>query len=492
MHRLILTNCQGAATSLKYAKATDLPSFPVVGIEAQNSGNTAANLANANHKPFEWWKPEGESSSASKAATLAANKGANLNLWQYKPDGTGFSAASQAMAAKSSSPQLDYGYTENGHKKALLAATLSTRKKANAAPTFEEPPVYPDSGNSAYNSLNAASVAHRQGYTPVSDKGNEASRIQYARGINASQYGSAPVIDSEEKRHDAALHAAAVSAAKSLYDIEKPAMERIAAGEATATRAHGETYDLGVVNTSSDPMKMQATNYLKVHEAAQKLAAERLAKLDPDGVMAYQEHYGYGNRGQASKLSVRGSRRDRNSAAPNDVDSSDDEANAARVRNRTRGLNQQVASIDDQKRTKDREDLMAAAQRSVQARMSLMDEQVFNSTGKMSPAMTKDWEAKAQAKASADSAQRMQSHGKVHIGGGKYMDQSEIDAIAAARMQPTLDHITATAELQRVRDAEIRADQDRKKEAARMEKEKAANMKAQNKMVHSTSIRYSR
>ena len=39
------------------------------------------------------------------------------------------------------------------------------------------------------------------------------------------------------------------------------------------------------------------------------------------------------------------------------------------------------------------------------------------------------------------------------------MDQSEIDAIAAARVQPTLDEVTATAEKHRARDEELRQEQ---------------------------------
>ena len=231
---------------------------------------------------------------------------------------------------------------------------------------------------------------------------------------------------------------------------------------------------------------MEAMNFIKVQEAAQKLAAERLAKLDPDGARAYREHYGVGEAPKAAP-STRRSRRGRDTKSTDDADfSSDDEATAARIRGQTGRLNQQVASIDEQKRTQDRKDLMAAAQRSVQARMATMDEQVFVSTGKMSPAMQKDWEEKARAKAEADSHQRMVTHGKVHIGGGKYMDQSEVDAIAATRMQPTLDQITATADLQRARDAEMRLNQQRAKDEAQAEKQRQADIKANQKMLDCT------
>ena len=277
---------------MKYAKAQDLPSFPSVGIDATQSGNKAANLANTNYKSPAYPSVDSSSSSASKAATLAANKGGHLDLWQYKPEATSNSAAHLAMG-KNLGVELDRGYTEEGHKKALLAATLSTRKKNNAPPPVEEPPVYPDSGNASYNALNAASVAHRPStkYQPMSDKGLEASRIYHQQPVSGSVYGSAPpvALEEDEKRHQAALHSAAVTAAKQLYEIEKPAMERIAAGDYGAKNAYDEAY---TATPGDDRLRMQAMNYVKVQEAAQKLAAERLAKLDPDGARAYRDHYG--------------------------------------------------------------------------------------------------------------------------------------------------------------------------------------------------------
>ena len=46
----------------------------------------------------------------------------------------------------------------------------------------------------------------------------------------------------------------------------------------------------------------------------------------------------------------------------------------------------------------------------------------------------------------------MLGHEKVHIGDGKYLDRSEIDPIASARVQPTLEDIAVKAEKQRVGD----------------------------------------
>ena len=140
-------------------------------------------------------------------------------------------------------------------------------------------------------------------------------------------------------------------------------------------------------------------------------------------------------------------------------------------------LNDELASADAKKRQKDRQSLMAAAENAVKARMQSMDQQVFEQTGKVSPAMMEEWEAKARARAAADSEKRMETHGKVHIGGGKYMDQSEITAIAAGRMQPTLDDINNSAEKSRTREEDIRLDMERKKEEQDVQKQRDKDVK---------------
>lgn len=137
--------------------------------------------------------------------------------------------------------------------------------------------------------------------------------------------------------------------------------------------------------------------------------------------------------------------------------------------------------VDEKKRDQDRKSLYAAAERKVQAQMLGMDQKVFDETGKMSPAMMEEWDAKARAKASANSEQRMEHHGKVHIGHGKYMDQAEIDAIAQARMQPTLDEINEKTELRLAEEEERRLDAEEKKRQERIERERAAEIKMEEK-----------
>lgn len=465
----------GAAASLKHAAPHELPSFPSIGLDNPSSGTQAANLAHQNQKPFEHWKPE-LSSSAGRAALLAHKDGGKVDLWQPSSSGPGHSAAGIAMGKQRHlSPQIHDGHTPDGHKKALLAATKSAsgrRTRSGSTPSMTTQS-YPDAENSSFNALNAATVAHRPSsrYSNNPDKLSMGAAMEAARAKNAGQNvpremytDHAPNAgDSvEEKQHKAALRASTVSMAKQ-------------------TQASEDSQDR--MNYPTGNLREDAKNYLNLQAAAQRMASERLGKLDPDGVAAYRAHYGYPGEPKRSKLSVRRRRK-----SEGQEPSMDDEERAGRIRKQMNHFNDKLASVDaklaadnNQKQTQDRSNLMEAAERSVHARMSKMDKQVFEETGKVTPAMMEEWEAKARAKAAAESEQRLEKHGLVNVGGGKYLSNTEVEAIAQERMQPTLDEIGDNAEKQRARDEEIRLDQEQRKRQTFLEKERTRQLKAESK-----------
>ncbi|KAJ4988361.1 hypothetical protein SVAN01_06139 [Stagonosporopsis vannaccii] len=510
-----------AAASLKYAKANDLPSFPVVGIDTSSSAGAAALLANQNKKSPEWWKPEQSSAAGkaallandykmkplwqpeasaagSKAALLAHRDGGKLNLWQPEASADGNSAATIAMRKTGLGPQIDYGYTDDGRKKALLAATgahsASGRKRAQSIPMSV--PLYPDSKNSAKNALNAATIAHspsmRASKVPAVESQDsnrlgsgamEAARIQHAKS-SREMYTSAPPVslEVEEKRRNDALRASAVVMAKKIYDMQQQQIDGasgVSAARTGATAAHGQQ----PVATSEGDLKQQAMQYIGIQEAAQKLAQERLAKIGYDENAAYRSYYGYEKQGR-SKLSMRRGRpRARStSEAPEDSDSDEDDFRSRRIRHQMQQFNQQLADVDAKKRENDRKSLIAAAERKVQAQMKGLDKDVYNKTGKMpSQKSNDDWDEKARQRALANSEARMENHGRVNIGNGKWMDQAEIDAIAQARLQPTLDEITDKAEKRRAEDAERQFELEKKQRQEQEEKARQAEIKAEEK-----------
>ena len=510
--------------SLKHARAEDLPSFPVVGINTTSSANAAANLANTNHKNFEHWKSDPSSSAGkaamlakdykmaplwqpelsaagSKAALLAHKDGGKLNLWYPEASAEGNSAAGMAMRNKGLSPKLDYGYTEDGHRKALLAATGALGRSRSGSTPAPAVPAYPDAANSAHNALNAATAVHRASSKANKDSQRydsdamQAARIQnIGNNVSREMWTEHPPvqIEVEEKKHNDALRASAVSMAKQIYELQNRQSQGSQTtsdglGGTAARHVHGRT---GSVSSTPD-VKQQAMQYIHLQEAAHKLAAERLAKLDPDANSRYRSYYGYDMDQPRSRLSMRGRQRRRagsegqNAAAADDSD--DDEMQSRRIRNQMSQFNQNLAAVDAKKQKTDRANLLAAAERKVQAQMHNMDEKVFAETGKVSPAMMEEWEAKARAKAAADSTVRMENHGKTAIGGGKYMDKSEIEAIAAARLKPMLDQISATAEQKRARDEEIRLEQEERRRVEMTEKQRGQEVKYESKRLRGES-----
>jgi len=196
---------KSAAASLKYASPKDLPSFPSTG-NAADSASKAAMLAK-DFKMKELWQPE-LSAAGSKAALLAHGKGANLNLWQPSASADGNSAATIAMRNKNLSPQLDQGYTADGKARALQAATIShisSRQRAQSIPAVAHP-AYPDSHNSNFNALNAATVSHRTSTISAvnskaapdgwSSEANQAARVKNIH-MDASMFGEHPPVEIE-------------------------------------------------------------------------------------------------------------------------------------------------------------------------------------------------------------------------------------------------------------------------------------------------------
>jgi hypothetical protein len=523
----VLTTSTGAATSLKYAKAQDLPSYPVVGIDTRSSAGTAALLANKNTKSPEWWKPDQSSAAGkaallangykmaplwqpeasaagSKAALLAHRHGGKVELWRPEASAAGHSAATIAMRNQAPGPAVDYGYTDQGRKNAFTAATdavsASRRKRAQSNPPPAE--IYPDSRNSARNALGAATLAHsastrsKPQASPLDSNSlgsgaMEAARIQHAKSISRDMYTSTPpvALETEEKKHNDALRASAVSMAKKIYDVQQKQTDG-ASGRSDARTGANAAHSAQPASGEGD-IKQQAMRYIGIQEAAQKLAQERLAKIGYDENAAYRSYYGY-DQPTRSKLSMRRGRNRAQSASEatpaNDSDSDEDDFRSRRIRTQMDQFNKKLADVDANKRENDRKLLLAAAQRKVQSQMQGMDKKIYDETGKMSQGMIDDWDEKARTRALANSETRMENHGRVHIGNGKYMDQAEIDAIAQARIQPTLDEITektekrlAEDERRRAAEEERRLDTEEKKRRERIEKERADVIKAEEK-----------
>ncbi|EME39109.1 hypothetical protein DOTSEDRAFT_75014 [Dothistroma septosporum NZE10] len=488
---------KSAATSLRYAKPQDLPSFPSTGgLTADNAGKAA--LLAKDYKMKELWQPE-QSLAGSKAALLAQKKGGKLDLWEASQSKEGLSAAKLAAGSKTTINAYG-GVDAESKSKALLAATMSVNKGRSRATSTPQPvhPEYPDSQNATANALGAATASHRAsklGPAGWDAQSNQAARIGNLHKPVRGQFTDNVDydLDPDDTKHQAALKASAVSMAKGIYQnqnrsklTDESSNVDLAGAQAAAGRS--------ATSTAAPPdLKQQAMQYISLQDAAHKLAAERLAKIDKDAENArFREYYGYGDdksKRLSSRMSMRsaGTGRQRKRASSdlgrNYSDDSDDEVQAQRIRTQMAQLSTATGKVDQRKQQDDRAKLMAAAEKRVSARMHTMDEKVLADTGKVPPSLMEDWEAKARERAQKQREDAVQHPGKTHVGGGKFMADADIEAIAAARLKPTLDQLNANAENRRARDEEIRLEREEQEKEKRDEKQKSREEKERVKRI---------
>lgn len=482
----------GAAASLKYAQPRDLPSYPSAGLKkADSAAGAAASLGWANQKPFEHWKPDPspsastaairakdykmaplwqseDSTHGAKAALLAHKSGGKVEIWRPEPTAWGNSAATQAMGKKNIlSPHLDYGYTDIGRKGSLIAATgamSSSRRRADSTPIpLLKVETYPDERNAAANALSAATSAHKSKKNPnTSVEGGSVSFTTMPKEMYTSHPPVAPEVE-EQNRQDI-LRASAIAMAKQMYSHQQKQFDQAAMHGATAAQGHRPS--------SAGSEDAQPMRFNNLQEAAHKLAQERLSKLHDEHAKnrEYRDYYGHSTQ-PTSRLSIRGRTRRR---ASSDGNLDEDKEQSNKIRAQMSLFSNNLSQVDARKRQADREALIATAQRNVTKSLHGMDEKVFADTGKVAPSLMSDWEVKAHAAAQAKSDTRMENYGKVHIGGGKFINQSAVDLVASRNVQPVLDEINEKADLERIRQAELRADQEN-------ERRKVAEKKAHEK-----------
>jgi len=505
-----LTSGPGAATSLKYARAQDLPSYPSTGGVNLSAAGAAASLAETRAKSIEAWKP-GATPAASKAAlaakdyemdpawspvklSQASSKAAlqahrdapGVGVWKAPDSEQGQSAASHALYKGPPSPGVSRDISADSHRKALLAASgamSGSRRRAESAP------IQPPRGTASW-ALKAATSSHltRPRTPPVDftggDPGSEArwvqSMVQNMAQNNApgKMYTSNPPvsIEVEEKNRQDMLRASAVAMARKMYAIQQShidAAKELRKSDSHSAANHARRRTLSDTSASVESeTKAGGPRYENLEEAARRLAQERLARLH-DEHAEYRSYYVQHVPPPRSRLSLRPRRR---TSSLSEVDNADEEQ-SREIRSQMSLFQTRLAEVDSKKRQADRDALLEVAHRNVSARMNAIDEQVYLDTGRARPEQRELWERQARERAQRDSDERMMNVGKIHIGGGVYLEQAEVDAIAKARLQPTLDDITEKAEKQRARDEELRLEQEKQKAEADKEK---AELKAAN------------
>jgi hypothetical protein len=494
----------GAAASLKYANPQDLPSYPSSGLKNNDSAaGAAASLGWANQKPFEHWKPDPsasasaaavlakdykmrplwqpeQSTSGAKAALLAHKDGGKVEIWKPEASSWGNSAASLAFkkyGAGESSPVIDRGYTDLGRQGSLLAANgamSSSRRRAESTPVPRPAETYPDEHNASGNAMKAAMSVSKKNRSELSTgEGGASPYTNLPREMFTSHPPVAPEVDEVNRQNT--LHASAVAMARGMYNQQQKQIEAAKANHAAngARAAHRRPSNA----SSESPPTMYLGN---LQEAAQKLAQERLAKLHDDHAKNREYRDYYGSTPQQSRLSIRGRARRR---ASSDGTLDEDKEQSNKIRAQMSLFSNNLSQVDQKKRAQDREALIAVAQRNVTKSLHGMDEKVFADTGKVAPSLLSEWEVKAHAAAQAKSNSRMENYGKVNIGGGKFVNQSAIDLVAAKNVQPVLDEINEKAAVERERQAALKADQEEELRQTNVKKQREKEEKEINKKL---------
>ncbi|KAI1351708.1 hypothetical protein F5Y01DRAFT_281579 [Xylaria sp. FL0043] len=481
----------GHSGRLVYAKPQDLPSFPSIGLDPKGSAaSAAASLGWANKKSPEPWRPGAStsawtaavmaedyksapawepvaSSDGAKAALLAAQSATSHGPAKSPSTDDGVSAATLAFKSNRTSSSAKTPVLE--HHRSLVAAkgAAARRQRADSAPTPRES--YPDEANAAANALSAATRAHRPTLSSISFE--DAGAVPYTT-MNKHMFTSRPPVKpevDEQKRADV-LHASAVAMAKKMFNQQQKMID--------AQKAHADATvpprgNLEVSSTISDDQ--QPAQLTTLQDAAYKQAQARLAQMRLKNSQESDLQDYYGTKPLSRRFSVKGKLRKR---ASSDGVVLEDQRRSEQIRKQMSLFSNKLSEIDENKRQHDQDLLLAAAQRNVHERLKGMDAKIANETGMVPPSTLTQWELKARAVAQSRAFQHDgRQQGKVDIGAGIQMDQEDINAIAARRIQPILDEITAKAESERARQLELRMEMERRKEE--QETEKARQREAQ-------------
>lgn len=457
--------------------------------------SAASALAHANRKSVEVWQPPARQPAAEKAAYSVKD----FTPPQQPQAPTGYSAAGlgaallavrgeQRTAAPAKAPTHKRGISVDHHDrhhtavggdpqaKALQAATgayTQSRQRADSAPS--EPGLSSDVPLSR-SAAGTSRYVRMKGDAPLDhlDNATEASRIHHIANTNAKLYTSNPPVQAEieEQNYKNSLRAAAVSMAKDMSKINGTKDETAGVDPAVLAAQKGQS-QLGYRKTVSSTDGSALRRAIALQDAAQKRAAEKLARMQDENA-EYQEYYGTAPQPPRSRLTTRRKR------TSSDADASQIDAEQSRqIRNQMSSLRTKMDQVDT-RRTKDRELLMQAARRNVDATLQDMEARFYANTGRAPPSVQKGWDEVAQARVrrEAEASELAAAQGdRINIGGQRYMDMADIEAVARTRLQPALDEITENAEERRAHDVEVRLDAEEKQRRAAIERQREAELR---------------
>lgn len=452
-------SASAAAASLGWSRHKPLPSKPTTTSSISPSAARAATLATRSPSPR---RQDGQLGRAPSTGGLPST------LRAGPPRNLGNSAAAQAFRARPArGAQAGPGEDKSQSLLAARGAVSAARPRSMSSPALKQPAPEHAGGNAAWNAAwngngNAAkdvSATRRWEHEPEHKSADDGAVL--AATISPLMYTANPpvALEVEERKKEEELHASAVAMAKSMFNAQSKITEDF---------LHEDDDRQQSASPAAPPAGSDQPANL--HEAAYKLAQERLAKLSDEHQKnrGFRDHYAPPPAAPPRRRFTVGARLRRRSSSDADAEArrKDKLSNRASVVT-TGGLEAKAAE-----RERDRAKVLAAAQRNVRTQLDGMDQSVKDKTGMAPPKAKGAWASKAQAiaqaKASAAAAPGGPHEGERDVGGGRYVAQDDIDAVARENLKPLLQEIDERAEKERERQRELKEEAEAKRvEAAK-------------------------
>ena len=413
---------------------------------------------------------------------VAPGGGGNIGVNETMP--------STAECSRSPSPP------NAGALQAATGAFASSRRRATSTPTRQ-----PVSAIESHYALSAADMsqraqaaeAERQPQSPALDNlppSLEASRIRYMADTNPERYTSVPPEAPAETEGDPRLQAAMASMSREVYPAsasssmageknDQRAAHAVTAAQIGADRMRGQG------TATEDPAEV-SRRAVHLQNAAQRIASEKLATMNYEDL--YHDYYGTGKQPLTAR-SLLPLRLRRNSSDASD--SRIDAEQSRGIRRQMTNLHTSLSRLDErrqaeqeEKRQRDRDELMEIARRNVNATMDRMDSEVYANKGLPTPQQQKEWDEVARERVRLEvEGHPFPSLDRVRIGEHHYMDRDNVEAIARARLEPTLAEINERADDRRMREIEQQLDKEEAKRREARQRERDADTRAEEKRL---------
>lgn len=454
-----------AGARLRYADPKSLPSYPSRGVPREATASAAAALGWAKNRDGSLSVPhpireKTASFSATTAASLATDPKdsqrraksvrerkappkvtTTAHRHSFSQDNWGSSAACIAYKSQPSPSKKDTHVSPPHHGRSSLAAA---QEATASRPRSLSSPLVKQRSHGLANPGSTQRWSFAPELSPSAEYGSVPTTL-----LDRSMYTSHPPvgIEVEERRRADELHSSAVALARQVFLKQQKLTEQ--------HMREMEEDDDDDMMSGGEPAHSEPVN---LHEAAYKLAQERLAKLEQE----FQKNREFRERYNPNQSPTPPRRRTHKAFRLRNRSSSDSDLQSRRqdrTSNPTTIFPSLQTKVDQDQRRRDREAVLAAARRNVQSQLHDIDESIYDRTGMVPPSKLTEWKTKAETLAQIKVASEMPPSGKRDVGGGMFVTQEEIDAVAARNVQPLLEEINERAEKEQERQRLLKEEQ---------------------------------